>query len=145
MERPHLLHMITPDANVSPFDVNMAYDAGFDAVIPYTHVAVKDVRGLDQDMIFSRSANDVKRTALFISGRDASLALEAAIEGMGVTLAMKPLVRSEIEARRLVVPFDIAAPTAYSYYLVTPETGAASPSVAAFREWLLESVAPERA
>ncbi len=76
---------------------------------------------------------------------DASLALEAAIEGMGVTLAMKPLVRSEIEARRLVVPFDIAAPTAYSYYLVTPETGAASPSVAAFREWLLESVAPERA
>ena len=61
-------------------------------------------------------------------------ALEAAIEGMGVTLAMKPLVRSEIEARRLVVPFDIAAPTAYSYYLVTPETGAASPSVASNSE-----------
>jgi methylene-tetrahydromethanopterin dehydrogenase len=76
MERPHLLHMITPDANVSPFDVNMAYDAGFDAVIPYTHVAVKDVRGLVQDMIFSRSVNDVKRTALFICGRDASLALD---------------------------------------------------------------------
>jgi methylene-tetrahydromethanopterin dehydrogenase len=76
MHRPHLLHMITPDANVSPFDVNMAYDAGFDAVIPYTHVALKDVRGLVQDMIFSRSVNDVKRTALFICGRDASLALD---------------------------------------------------------------------
>ncbi|MGB8275723.1 MAG: NAD(P)-dependent methylenetetrahydromethanopterin dehydrogenase [Alphaproteobacteria bacterium] len=76
MQRPHLIHMITPDANVSPFDVNMAYDAGFDAVVPYTHVALKDVRGLVQDMIFSRSVNDVKRTALFICGRDASLALD---------------------------------------------------------------------
>ena len=76
MERPHLLHMISPEPNVSPFDVNMAYDAGFDAVIPYTNVAVKDVRGLVQDMIFSRSVNDVKRTACFICGRDASLALD---------------------------------------------------------------------
>lgn len=76
---------------------------------------------------------------------DASLALEAAIEGMGVTLAMKPLVRSEIEAHRLVVPFDIAAPAAFSYYLVTPEAGARSESLAAFRDWLLAEVAPERA
>jgi len=75
---------------------------------------------------------------------DASLALEAAIEGMGVTLAMKPLVRSEIEAGRLVMPFDITAPAAFSYYLVTPETGDANPGVAAFREWLLGEVAPER-
>lgn len=75
---------------------------------------------------------------------DASLALEAAIEGMGVTLAMKPLVRSEIEAGRLVMPFDITAPAAFSYYLVTPEAGAASPGVAAFREWLLAEAAPER-
>ncbi len=76
MDRPHLLHMITPEANVSPFDVNMAYDAGWDAVIPYTHVAVKDVRGLVQDMIFSRSVADARRTGLFICGRDASLALD---------------------------------------------------------------------
>ena len=76
MDRPHILHMITPEANVSPFDVNMAYDAGFDAVVPYTNVSVKDVRGLVQDMIFSRSVNDVKRTGLFICGRDASLALD---------------------------------------------------------------------
>ena len=76
MDRPHLLHMITPEPNVSPFDVNMAYDAGFDAVIPYTKVSVKDVRHLVQDMIFSRSVNDVKRTAVFICGRDASLALD---------------------------------------------------------------------
>jgi LysR family glycine cleavage system transcriptional activator len=57
---------------------------------------------------------------------------------------MKPLVRSEIEAGRLVVPFDITAPAAFSYYLVTPETSAQNPGVAAFREWLLAEAAPER-
>lgn len=75
---------------------------------------------------------------------NASLALEAAIEGMGVALTMKPLVRSEIQAKRLVVPFDIPAPAAFSYYLVTPEASAQNRAVAAFREWILAETAPER-
>ncbi len=75
---------------------------------------------------------------------NASLALEAAIEGMGVALTMKPLVRSEIQAKRLVVPFDIPAASTFSYYLVTPEAGAQNPGVAAFREWILAESAPER-
>jgi len=69
---------------------------------------------------------------------DASLAFEAALEGMGVALAIKPLVRSEIEAGRLVVPFDIAAPASYAYYLVTPETAHGNPILDAFRVWLLD-------
>jgi LysR family glycine cleavage system transcriptional activator len=76
---------------------------------------------------------------------DASLALEAAIEGMGVALAMKPLVSAEIEAGRLAVPFNVTAPTSYAYYLVTPENAAENDGVASFREWLLEEAAPERA
>ncbi|HUI99047.1 MAG TPA: transcriptional regulator GcvA [Usitatibacter sp.] len=75
---------------------------------------------------------------------NASLAVEAAIEGMGVALTMKPLVRSEIQAKRLVVPFDIPAFAAFAYYLVTPETSAQNPAVAAFRDWILAEVAPER-
>jgi LysR family glycine cleavage system transcriptional activator len=75
---------------------------------------------------------------------DASLALEAAIEGLGVTLAMKPLVQTEIEAGRLVMPFDITVPAAFAYYLVTPETSARNASVAAFRDWLLAEAARER-
>jgi len=76
---------------------------------------------------------------------DASLALEAAIEGMGVTLAIKALTRAEIESGRLVVPFDITEPAAYAYYLVTTESDAAQPQVQAFRQWLLEEAAPELA
>ena len=75
---------------------------------------------------------------------DASLALDAAIEGMGVTLAMKPLVRPDIESGRLAMPFDITAPTSYSYYLLTPENDVSKESVSAFREWILSEAAPER-
>ena len=75
---------------------------------------------------------------------DASLAFEAALEGMGVALAMKPLVGTEIEAGRLVVPFNIAAPASYSYYLVTPEGSAKGSAVAEFRDWLLEEAATEK-
>lgn len=76
---------------------------------------------------------------------DASLSLEAAIEGMGVALAMKPLVSAEIDAGRLVVPFDLPAPTSYAYFLLTPDAGAQNRGVRAFRDWLLEEAAPERA
>ena len=75
---------------------------------------------------------------------DASLSFGAAIEGLGVALAMKPLVRSEIEAGRLVMPFNISTPAAFSYYLVTPEASAPTGSVGSFRKWLLEESAVER-
>ena len=54
MENPLILHLFTPAAQASPFDVNMAYDAGYDAVVPYTGVTLADVAGLTQDAIFSR-------------------------------------------------------------------------------------------
>ena len=105
--------------------------------------------------VFNRQryrAIDRRRTALLACGvldrikrSDASLAVEAAIEGMGVTLAMKPLVSAEIQAGRLAIPFDVTAPTRYSYYLVTPETQAENRSVAAFRDWLIAEAASERA
>ena len=75
---------------------------------------------------------------------DAALALDAAIEGMGVTLAIKPLLCTEIEAKRLVMPFDISAPTSYSYYLVTPEAGSENRALSAFSEWLMMESAAER-
>jgi LysR family glycine cleavage system transcriptional activator len=68
---------------------------------------------------------------------DASLALEAAIEGWGVVLAIKPLLCGEIEAGRLAVPFDRAVRSSWSYFLVTPEAVAQDPAVVAFREWIL--------
>lgn len=85
MEKPFILHMLTPARNVSPFDVNMAYDAGYNVVVPYGHVTLDLIPGLVQDAIFSRGPKGVKRTAIFIGGRDIALAadmLEAARHAM---------------------------------------------------------------
>ena len=61
MTKKNILHMISPQGNVSPFDVNMACDAGYDLVIPYTNVNLSDVKGLIQDAIFSRSVSDLTK------------------------------------------------------------------------------------
>jgi methylene-tetrahydromethanopterin dehydrogenase len=76
MASKFILHMVTPLKHMSPFDVNMALDAGFDAVLPYTNVELKEVTGLVQDAMFSRPPQDAVRTGIFIGGRDAILALD---------------------------------------------------------------------
>ena len=76
MALPRILHMITPLKHMSPFDVNMALDAGYDDAIPYTNVTIDDVYGLVQDAIFSRSPDGIKRTGMFIGGKRAIEALD---------------------------------------------------------------------
>jgi methylene-tetrahydromethanopterin dehydrogenase len=71
-----ILHMITPLKLMSPFDVNMATDAGFDTIALYTGVEQKDVQGLVQDAIFSRNPKLSARTGIFFGGRDATVALD---------------------------------------------------------------------
>jgi methylene-tetrahydromethanopterin dehydrogenase len=71
-----ILHMLTPLAHMSPFDVNMAADAGFDVVATYTNVKLEEVEALTQDAMFSRSPRDALRTGLFIAGKNAFLALD---------------------------------------------------------------------
>ncbi|MFZ4554408.1 MAG: NAD(P)-dependent methylenetetrahydromethanopterin dehydrogenase [Burkholderiales bacterium] len=84
-DSPYILHMFTHAPNVSPFDVNMAIDSGYNVVIPYTHLTVDQVQGMTQDAIFSRGPSGVKRTAIFIGGRDNEIAndmVEAAHRAM---------------------------------------------------------------
>ena len=76
MKDPYLLHIFNPTKNVSPFDVNMAYEAEFDGVIPYTEVSLEDIHSLTQDTIFSRGPTGVKRTGIFIGGREFGLAMD---------------------------------------------------------------------
>ena len=92
MERPHILHMFTPGRQMSPFDINMAADAGYQIIVPYAEAGLDAVTGLTQDTIFSRGPKGVARTGIFIGGRDALLAadmLERAKSAM-----VKPFVES---------------------------------------------------
>lgn len=76
MEKRSILHMLDPMTHNSPFDINMAMDAGFDVLMPYSNVKLDNVHGLTQDAIFSRSPAGVKRTGIFIGGRDFGLAMD---------------------------------------------------------------------
>lgn len=69
---------------------------------------------------------------------DSGLVLSAAIDGVGVALASKPLIEAEVAAGRLVVLFDIVIRRPQSYFLVIPDAVAGRPVVRGFREWLLE-------
>jgi methylene-tetrahydromethanopterin dehydrogenase len=76
MAEKNILHMLTPTKHTSPFDVNMALDAGYDAVLTYNNVTLDEVTGLVQDAIFSRPPKVGVRTGMFFGGRNASLALD---------------------------------------------------------------------
>ena len=67
-------------------------------------------------------------------------ALEAAIEGHGVALSLRPLATADIAAGRLVIPFDIALPLKIAYYLVEDQA-APDKHVEAFRMWMIAEAA----
>ncbi len=76
MADKNILHMVTPLKQTSPFDVNMALDAGYDAVITYANVMLEEVTGLVQDAMFSRPPKVGARTGMFFGGKNASLAFD---------------------------------------------------------------------
>ncbi len=76
MAAKNILHMLTPHKHVSPFDVNMALDAGYDSVTPYEEVTLDEVTDLVQDVIFSRPPDRGVNSAVFFGGDDAVLALD---------------------------------------------------------------------
>ena len=73
--KPLIMHMITTAKNLSPFDVNMAYDAGWDKCVPYISIESNEVEGLVQDAIFSRPPG-INKTGIFVGGRDPHKAIE---------------------------------------------------------------------
>ena len=76
MADKHILHMLTPLRHMSPFDQNMALDAGFDAVLPHIEVKPEEVAGLVQDAMFSRPPKSGVKTGVFIGGKQAIAALD---------------------------------------------------------------------
>lgn len=65
-----------------------------------------------------------------------ALALEAAADGLGVVLGNPMLAAAELEAGRLVIPFEIHRPSTFAYYVVCAEASCDRPDVLAFRTWV---------
>ena len=67
----------------------------------------------------------------------ASMLIDAAIDGQGVTLARSALAAGDLISGRLVRPFPQTLPLAKTYWVVCPKTTAMLPKIATFRDWLL--------
>lgn len=69
------------------------------------------------------------------------MAIQAAVEGLGVALGRSHLVEDDIAAGRLVAPFDTILPQDAGYYVVSPMVAAEALKIRLFREWLTGSAA----
>ncbi len=72
----NILHAFFTGQNASPFDINMAVDAGYDLIVPYSGIGTDDVTALVQDCIYSRPPKYFNHSGIFIGGRDVNQAAE---------------------------------------------------------------------
>ncbi len=66
-----------------------------------------------------------------------SQALQAALDGLGVAMGIRPYVDDDLKAGRLVAPFALSVPKGKGWYLVHRRARAGEPGFATFRAWLL--------
>jgi LysR family glycine cleavage system transcriptional activator len=67
----------------------------------------------------------------------ASMVLDAAVDGQGIALARSALAAWDLIGGRLVRPFELSLPVPYAYWIVCPKATANLPKIVLFREWLL--------
>jgi LysR family glycine cleavage system transcriptional activator len=72
------------------------------------------------------------------------MALQAAMDGLGVALGYQRIMEADLAAGRLVAPFAMVpiSERPAGYYIVAPKETADMPKIARFRDWLKRSVAP---
>ena len=73
----------------------------------------------------------------------ASMVIDAAVDGQGVALARTGLAAHDLICGRLVRPFSLALAVSYAYWIVCPRATAKLPKIAIFREWLLAEAAED--
>jgi LysR family transcriptional regulator, glycine cleavage system transcriptional activator len=70
---------------------------------------------------------------------DGALVIPAALRGHGVALGDLVLVKDDIEAGRLIAPFDLTVSLG-SYWLVAPRFDRLSPAARIFADWLHDAI-----
>jgi DNA-binding transcriptional LysR family regulator len=73
-----------------------------------------------------------------------AMTLQAALDGVGVALGLRPYVEDDVAAGRLVAPFRLAVPKRRAWYLVYRPFRQDDPGLVAFRDWLREASSSPR-
>lgn len=69
---------------------------------------------------------------------DANVLLQAVLSGQGVSLALLPLIDTELKTGQLIRLFDEDFMPSRSYHLVYPSGTIEQPQLKAFRDWIVE-------
>jgi LysR family glycine cleavage system transcriptional activator len=116
----------------------------------HTPADLKHYPLLHDDTAYFRSGRlnwDCWLQALGVAGVDtargvhfshANLAIDAAIDGLGVVLSLPALAARDLAAGRLLLPFEQSVPADYAYYIVCEPGGMERPAIQAFVTWLLD-------
>jgi LysR family glycine cleavage system transcriptional activator len=72
-------------------------------------------------------------------------ALQAAADGLGVAMGIRPYIDDDLTAGRLVAPFALSVPKGMRWYLVYRSFQTEQRDFAAFRRWIIRSAAPPAA
>ena len=68
-------------------------------------------------------------------------ALQAAVDGLGIAMGIRPYIDDDIAAGRLVAPFALTVPKGMQWYLVYRSFQTEQRDFAAFRRWIMRSAA----
>lgn len=77
-------------------------------------------------------------TARGVHFSHANLALDAAIDGLGVVMSVPALAAGDLAAGRLVLPFQQKVPADYAYYILCEPGAVERPAIQAFVDWLFD-------
>jgi LysR family transcriptional regulator, glycine cleavage system transcriptional activator len=73
----------------------------------------------------------------------ASMLIDAAIDGQGIALARTALAAWDLLNARLVIPINVFLRMQKTYWIVCPKATSSSPKIKTFRAWLLAEVAED--
>ena len=68
-------------------------------------------------------------------------ALQAAIDGLGIAMGIRPYIDDDLAAGRLVAPFELSVPKGMRWYLVYRGFRTEQRDFAAFRRWIIHAAA----
>jgi LysR family glycine cleavage system transcriptional activator len=105
------------------------------------HISKRDTEW--QSLLEQNGVNEIENTR-GMTFSSTSLALGAAMEGLGITLADRGLAERELEYGQLICPLDISLDTQKSFYLVYQKGRPLTESMQAFRDWILDEMQTEQ-
>jgi LysR family glycine cleavage system transcriptional activator/LysR family transcriptional regulator of beta-lactamase len=82
-----------------------------------------------------------RRAALGPSFANYGMALQAALDGVGIAIGLRPYVEDDIAGGRLVAPFSLSVPMGRAWYLVYRSFRETDPGLIAFRHCLRQNFA----